>query len=432
MGDGTYAPDANVSAFEMGLFVERAADRMGADGEAVLGAVMLSDPVTRLEMAQLMFGLVDDISDDVRISPLDGQIESYNYDTREWDVVNDFFADVKFLHPIRESQIVGATYELGITKGRSADVSTGDSVFAPSDPVSRAEMAAFIARTLDHSNLRPEGLAVQRNGNGDTMVSLRDADFAPVGDAHIDVFSALYPDDAFDADDGECVMRFVRDETPSFSACAIDVGDQQTTDDLGNIEFQLVSDSDPIQVACGTGNFTFSTAAGSEGRTFWAWTGDLGDEVNTDTTLAELEDVARPVGTSGPDYARISGGLPTDDELAKMGETVTFTLQLHSEAGANGRDEGTLIDDPAAGTDRSRNAYLLRVEKHLVTRIAASVGTDYATDPTDYVPTDSDAESNFGTASGDFADVPGDWNYGARPDDGAGAAPSAAPDPPMQ
>ena len=415
----------------MRLFVERAADHMGADGEAVLGSVMLSDPVTRLEMAQLMFGLVDDISADVRISPLDGQIESYNHDTNSWDVVNDFFADVKFLEPIRESQIVGATYELGITKGRSADVSTPDSVFAPSDPVSRAEMAAFIARTLDHSNLRPEGLAIQRNGNGDTMVSLRDADFAPVGEAYIDVFSALYPDDAFDEDDGECVLRFVRDETPSFSACAIDVGDQQTTDDDGNIEFTLASDDDPIAVTCGTDSYTFTSAAGSEGRTFWAWTGDLGDDVNEDTTLAGLEDVDRPVGTSGPDYARISGGLPTDDELAKMGETVTFTLQLHSDTGANGRDEAVLIDDVTAGTDRSRNPYLLRIEKYLVIREAVSVGTNIATDPTDWVPTDSDygdleTETKDGSASADgFSVLPGNWNYGVTPAEGAGTTTAA-------
>ena len=64
----------------MRLFVQRTADRMGADGEAVLAGVELSDPVTRLEMALLMFGLVDDISDDVRISPADGQIQFYDDD----------------------------------------------------------------------------------------------------------------------------------------------------------------------------------------------------------------------------------------------------------------------------------------------------------------------------------------------------------------
>ena len=408
MGDGTYAPDANVSAFEMGLFVERMADRMGADADAVLGGVMLSDPVTRLEMAQLMFGLVNDISDDVRISPVDGQIESYNYDSNSWDVVNDFFADVKLLEPIRESQIVGATYELGITKGRSANVSTADSVFAPSDPVTRAEMAAFIARTLDHSNLRPEGLSFQRNNSGDSMVSVRDGEFEPVWDARIDVFSALYPDDAFD-EDGECVLRFVKDETPSHSVCAIDIGDQQTTDDLGNVEFTLASESDPITSECsvgGTDPYVFSAAAGSEGRTFWAWSGELDDEVNEDTDLVERERVDRPVGAAGPDYLRITGGLPTDDEVAKMGEAVTFTAQLYSIRGANGRDGATLIDDVPAGPDRSGNYYLVKIEKYRLRPDGA-----YAADGTAGTPTDSDSSASGGTADSTFLAAPGDWDF---------------------
>ena len=66
------------------------------------------------------------------------------------------------------------------------------------------------------------------------MVSLRDGDWGAIEDARIDVFSALYPDDAFDPDDGECEGNFVKDETPSHSTCAIDIGDQ-LTDDEGNV-----------------------------------------------------------------------------------------------------------------------------------------------------------------------------------------------------
>ena len=154
-GDGTYAPSEDVTAFQMGIFVQKAADLMGADGEAVLADVELSDTVTRLEMAQLMFGLVNDIDDDVRISPADGQIQFYDDDTNAWVVVDDYFADAKAQVPIFDSQLVGATYELGITRGTRGDgtlVSTPNSTFEPFANVSRAQMAAFIARTLDHSN----------------------------------------------------------------------------------------------------------------------------------------------------------------------------------------------------------------------------------------------------------------------------------------
>ncbi len=423
-GDGTYAPNANVSAFEMRLFVMRAADLMGADGEAVLADVgRLSDPVTRLDMAKLMFGLVDDIDDGVRINPKSDQVEFL--DNSVWRVVGDYFADALASVPIADSQRIGATYELGITRGTWGTgtrvgtlVSTPNSRFLPYGWVTRAQMASFIVRTLDHSNLRPEGLSIQRNNEIPkrmTMASLRDAAFRPVEGASIDVFSALYDVDAFD-DDGECESRFVKDEAPSHSTCAIDIGDLRT-DDEGNVEFELVSDKDPITAACSVGSgdlVAFTTAEGSRGRTFWAWTGERGDEVDGDTALSELEDVDRPVGATGPDYARVSGGLPTDDELAKMGETVTFKVQLYADAGTD-RDTEKLVDDVAVGPDRSRNPYALRVEKFYVR--PALWDHDSGTS-TPMVPTDSDfgdaGETKTGSAStgtDSFLEAPGDWDY---------------------
>ena len=137
------------------------------------------------------------------------------------------------------------------------------------------------------------------------------------------------PTSAVFSDTGhECESRFVKDETPSFDACEIDIGDALTDDDDdGNVTFELDSDADAITAECvGGGTFEFETATGSpDERTFWAWTGGLGDEVDEDTTLAELEGVNRPVGADPADHLHVSGGLPTSDEIAKMGETVTFT-----------------------------------------------------------------------------------------------------------
>ena len=398
IGDGTYAPDDHVTAFQMRLFVQRAADLMGADDEAVLGGVMLSDTVTRLEMAKLMFGLVDDIDGGVRIGS-DGQIQFRN-ENNQWVVVNDYFDDVKNLAPIADSQLVGAIYELGITRGTRGDgtrVSTPDSRFEPSAPVTRAQMASFIARTLDHSNLRPEGLTIQRNNRQDTLVSLRDADFEPIEDARVDVFSSLYPGDAFDAD-GECVGRFVKDETPSHDVCAIDIGDQ-LTDDEGNVEFQLASDTDPITAGgCTVGGqditLRFDSAPGSTARTHWAWTGDDGDKVDADTTRAELEQVSRPVGADAPDYLRITGGLPTNSELAAMGETVTFEAQLYDQVG----DAPNADKDVAVGPDRSRNPYHLTITYQFV---GAS----------DTTPHTAEAEQTTGQTWTISDKLPGDWDF---------------------
>ena len=424
IGDGTYAPREHVTAFQMKLFVQRAADLMGADGEAVLGKVMLSDTVTRLEMAKLMFGLVNDINGALRYNPRNNDIENDVNGNGVWEkseVVDDYFADARALVPNAASQLVGATYELGITRGTRMDgtrISTPDSTFEPFEPVTRAQMASFIARTLDHSNLRPNGLSMQRNNNGETQVSLRDDDGEPIENEPIDVFSALYPDAARD-DDGECVLRFVKDETPSFDACEIDIGDQ-LTDDEGNVEFELTSDRDPITVVCGTG--VFSLASGSEATVFWAWTGNQGDQVGNDTDLAELEGVDRPVGRAAPDYARISGGLPTGDELAKMGEQVTFTVQLYADTGT--RDGAALNDDVAVGPDRTGNIYLLQIERYLLTRVRGT-DSDWG-DAADTAPSVTGRGKTGNASSGGnfayFADAPGDWNYGPLSGEGIGGS----------
>jgi len=188
----------------------------------------------------------------------------------------------------------------------------------------------------------------------------------------------------------------------------IDIGDQ-LTDDEGNVDFQLSSDRDPISVTCGAGTYTFESAQGAGATTFWAWTGSPGDEVDEDTNLQELEDVARPVGRAGPDYAQLSGGLPTNDELAKMGEQVIFTVQLKSQVGA--RDNSTDGDDISVGPDRTGNVYLLQIERYHLTRVTG---------------TDSDHETKTGNASlGEaalFGNLPGDWNFGVASLAGTGSA----------
>ena len=392
--DGTYAPDEHVSAFQMGHFVRAAANLMGADGDAVLSGVMLSDTVTRLEMAQLMFGLLDDLHDWIRINARSGNIE-FNRDG--WAAVDDFFADARAQVPIAESDLIGAAFELGVTRGRSVNVSTNDSVFAPSDPVTRAQMASFITRALDHSNLRPEGLAVQRNLNRETQISLRDGDFQPVENARVDVFSSRYAADAFDERDGECEFRFVRDETPSFDPCLIDIGDQLTDDD-GNIDFRLVSDDPTLYGACAVaaGSDARNIALGTgESRSFWAWTGDLRDEVDEDTDLGALEDVARPFGSDPAAVAVISGGLPTSSELAKMGETVSFDVQM-STAGRSGQPETRMPASP----DRSGNPYLLRIQKYYV-EANASAAADSPIPGYDILANTSAADGTRSTVSGD-------------------------------
>ena len=283
-GDGSYAPREDVSAFQMGYFVRRTADLIDANLDNVddllkrvfPGGESHSHKVTRVEMAELMFGLLDDLLDWVQVNDRSGNIEFDRDGDNKWVQADDFFADARREVPNFQSQVIGASYELGVTSGVSGNVSTDSGLFKPSALVTRDQMATFIARVLDHSNLRPAGLTIQRNLTKQTMVSYRDSAFDPIVDARVDIFSALYDDEAFDEDDGECEVRYVRDETPSHSACVIDIGDE-LTDSEGNIgEFTLESDKDLITATCSTGGgtFIFSTAEGTAAdRTYWAWTG---------------------------------------------------------------------------------------------------------------------------------------------------------------
>jgi hypothetical protein len=256
---------------------------------------------------------------------------------------------------------------LGITIGYA------DHTFRPSRAVSRQEMATFITRTLAHTNTRPAGLVSQARGNRfegyDIQVSLRDADFAPIPNTAIDAFATDYPDDVFDLDDGSCIGRFTKVLQPSFTGCEIDAGDTVTDDD-GNVEYDADPPIgfDPIAVACGTTSTldaaTNDFPAGDPERfdvahNSWAWTGDLGDEVDEDSDIVGtivFANTRRPRQLA-PHHAEVTGGLDRDagQQEARMGQTVEYTLQLHADPDIL----GPMGEHLATGPDSSGNKYVV-------------------------------------------------------------------------
>ena len=67
------------------------------------------------------------------------------------------------------------------------------------------------------------------------------------------------------------------------------------------------------------------TGAGDSDYKAWAWTGDIRDEVDDDTTLAEVEPANLLSRRTQATKAIVSGGNP---DTLKMGETLTYTVQL--------------------------------------------------------------------------------------------------------
>ena len=330
-----YAPGESVLRWQMALFLARAARAAGIvletpasdQGFTDIGGVSASarnainglakagimagtsqttfgpnSSVTRGSMALLLDAFVREAQPGA--GAFGGEVDGFS------DVVSDqqqLFTDISGVS-LMTHRAIGRIYELGITEG------VGDHQFGPERLVTRAQMAVFIARALAHTTARPAGVSLQAakdqlKGTGDSvdlLVSVRDAAFQPVVDAHVDVFRASTEDDAF-RDDGSCAADKVTALVGS-AKCGIDVGDEQT-DLVGDITLLSLD------------GITAETAV-------WAWTGEVGDRFDSDDTAA---------GQVTVDYAKAANGLLVTTNLAdgqtrlKFGETATVVIQVVDE-----------------------------------------------------------------------------------------------------
>ncbi len=423
----SFDPQSNVTRSQMALFLARAADAAGIDlGESmdmgftdldgsepervaainslVSAGIMFgdtnssfdppstthfapSDHVTRWEMAMFLFAFLAHALDSVYIDELPesldgdgvGGIEIGDVDNDgASDEADDYFGDARRQTPAHVDAQIGAIYELGVTTGTNGMAGEAGT-FEPNGLVTRAQMASFIMRALSHTNLRPAGITAQHTAT-ETMVSVRNADFEPVEGERVEVFYSNFADHAFDSS-GECVSRFVEDYDPSFDACEIDRGDEETNS-LGNHVFPFGDElSNTLDIMCSipassggsAGSYTLTVDAPSSTAQFvaWAWTGNLYDDVDEDTDLFEVEE-ANPV-TMGAEasHAVVSGGpamLGTAHEHIKMGEALVYTVQLASDA------DGTAAA-PSAGVNYG---FSVTVVKHFQAADTTTGGPDAA------------------------------------------------------
>ncbi len=354
----TFDPKANVTRSEMALFLYATAnlmrvDLMGGDmmanygdiaelGENRQNAITAlarngimsgsggnfrpNDDITRAEMAVALVSLVDHVSSNLRKN--DDGLFVFGDDE---DLPNDSFADAYASVPVAVNNAISAAYELGITSG------VGNGMFDPSGTVRRQNMAVFIINALNHSNVRPAGLTAQvytrPMGAAEIIVSVRDANFAPVANAPIDAFKASAPqeDRAF-KQDGSCSSRATL--VDGANKCTIDGADPVTLTD-GNTGLAQLS----------------STDIGEDGLTVWLWTGDVGDKFGDNTDALEISVDPQPQQAATATVAAISSdlGLKGNGD-ARYGQDVTFTIQLQD---AEENDAAT----PAGGVK-----YQLRLE----------------------------------------------------------------------
>lgn len=214
-------------------------------------------------------------------------------------------------------------FELGVTTG------TSTTTFSPFDAVTREQMAAFIARTLNHTNARPKGVNIQAvpasgfgNVNANVSISHRDDTFKPVPNTLVDVFALTYntgttltpPLNA----DGTCNTGATGFSSVTGGACTINLTDA-ATDSNGNIAVAPVVPS-------------------GKTVTWWAWTGATGATFDLDTTKVSSATTASTadatqwiVTTTIPDNATLWLG----GNQVKYGTAVTHTFQLADASGAS-------------------------------------------------------------------------------------------------
>ena len=413
-GDGsTFSPNDDVTRAEMAVFIARAAGVAGVDlGDAGSdefddlddtwqeardainqladkgiiasgGDYRPGDDMTRAEMALALIGFLNEASSNVNIND-DGDIEL----GADEEAADDYFADARALSPAAVDAAAAALFELGVTNGsgRAAvvdDTKTPlDTNFDPSGTVDRGQMAAFITRALAHTSARPEGVTAQAVGNK-VMVSVRDADYAPVTNVWVDVFYVETADeDAALTDDGEC-GRLVNTSGDGMHACEID-GADLITNGNGDATTQAID-------------------VGDDGVVAWAWTGDIGDEVDEDTALFRLAMEKAPADPEKGTTAHISNDL--GGTVGKIGGSVTVTLQLQNADGDDVTGGHQAADEPAK--------WLVIVSTYRGPAVTAA-GTEFLRN-TVPLTSDSDGKATFVLASppDPRADDSGDmWTVG--------------------
>jgi hypothetical protein len=415
----TFDPSAIVTRSQMSLFLTRAASAAGVDlgdvmDEGFTDIDMVSadrrsainrlaakgimegrtattfDPgglVTRADMAQHIFAFldlaVDTIVVDVLPETVDGDDAGIELLDDDGDGNGDlkaeffdYFGDARRTVPAHVDSIIGAIYELGVTTGTNNRVGE-HGTFEPAANVSRAQMASFIMRTLGHTNLRPEGLTAQQTYT-ETQVSLRSADFEPVQNQRVEVFESDFAEDAFDRS-RRCIDRFVyvNSDNPSFEPCQIDGGDTRT-DIYGNATLKPGLGGSPPVIACATGTaYAGETdptyrleAAGVDDPAYdyqlWAWRGEFGDTVDSDTELFEAVPANQLRRRTRAVTAVFSGG--THHPAVRMGSTLVYEIQLVNYLGR------PVAPNPAGDVDSDQD-YIVTITKQRTVLVD--------TDPTD-------------------------------------------------
>lgn len=292
----TYAPSRNVSRGEMARFLQRLMDQM--------------EPV---RIGRFDYGY---LPEEVGVNRLRFDVRSPFLDLGELRVV--------------VYDAITHLYELGVASGLDGS----DRFYRPTEDMSRAAMAEFMAGILDHSNLRPAGVTVQvapTTGLDDfditMMISVRDQKFNPIDDQPVDWFYTADPEGGLDR--GECVTSLI---LPDNADCTWDDDDDETDRD-GNILVRRIE------------------ATSGETMTFYAWIGRNNEDFDSDLVIFSTAQARSAEGADSisvtwddrdvaPNAFRLDGAYMVDRDV----DSIEFIIQLLDEDKEDVEMEGVEIE----------------------------------------------------------------------------------------
>ena len=261
---------------------------------------------------------------------------------------------------------ISALFELGRDQGaparlrcRSRESLPLDYNYEPHGTVNRGEMAAFITRALAHTSAPSCGNLCAGRWHRSGCVGARRGT------------SNRIP-----------VWWWMRSSpTPTASVWLSrptgPAGEVEDFTGFGDHECE-VEGSDLVTGGDGDARVALSAATGhpfTGGTTVWAWTGDVGDTVDSDTELYRL-DISESDAPNPADGVNITSEHPAGigtGKKAHQGSSVLYTVQLQDSNGKSTSAGETVADGPAQ--------FLVTLSTHIFLGVGAAGadGTGFAT-----------------------------------------------------
>lgn len=367
-GPSTYSPAGVVPRWQMALFLVRTAERLNvplpADTTSEFTDVTGLDPAAQQAIARLArLGLTSGTSA-TTFSPFDpvARWQMAVFLTRLLaragvalpDGSSQGFGDLAGLSP-EAVKAVNQITQLGIARG------TAPGTFSPGTPVTRGDMAVFLARSLQAGGARPLRLAIASSASS-----------APAFGSVVVTATVLRPDGR--PFPGVLVDIFVTQGLAADGTCALDVDAILNAVDAGSSQDCRIDRADPLTNSEGRVTVGLAHSGTAETDIVLAWVGSEGqvfdadlvtDRASTSVTWAPAATglfltpgQVRPFGTTATVVAQLSG---TGSSVA--GQTIRFQvtrngvpLLSQQATTAAGGAAALLLSgpaDPGAGDDPS-------------------------------------------------------------------------------